>query len=284
MALSVMESSVRSRAGPPEQGADLLLVTPYHVALVAGLSFGATSGGTQPRGLPPARFAATVGLAALRDLPPDATLRAATDHLSAALNLALRHALSGGERLQVGFAFAAVSSVRREVWQVGQVGALWDEPGLSGAQGGLPGSLPSLTAAAQARALVVQAMLARGAGRITHAQLQANDPAQAIIAPLLVAHASLANTTGPLGYGLINGESVPDIHLRVHRLPPGPREVSLATGGYPAVLGTLAASERRLQDLLRSDPLLVTHFPYVRPLRPGHEGYADRAYVRVQVW
>ncbi|GAA5439647.1 hypothetical protein Dcae01_01150 [Deinococcus caeni] len=284
MALSVVESSVRSRAGPPEQGADLLLVTPHHVALIAGLSFGATSGGTQPRGLPPARFAATVGLAGLRDLPPEATLREATDHLNAALTLALRHALSGGERPQVGFALAAVSSARREVWQVGPVGALWDDPGLEGAQGGLSAALPSLTAAGQARALVIQALLAQGSGQFTQRQLQASDPAQAVIAPLLVAHASLANSTGPSGYGLINGDPVPDEHLRVHRLPPGPREVSLATAGYPAVMNTLAATERRLQDLLRTDPLLVTRFPYVRPYRPDHEGYADRAYARVRVW
>lgn len=284
MALSVVESSVRSRAGPPEQGADLLLVTPHHVALLAGFSFGATSGGTQPRGLPPARFAATVGLAGLRDLPPAATLREATDHLSAALTLALRHALSGGERLQVGFAFAAVSSARREVWQVGPVGALWDDPGLEGAQGGLSAALPSLTAAGQARALIVEALLAQGAGRLTPSQLQASDPAQPVIAPLLVAHATLANSTGPSGYGLINGDPVPDEHLRVHRLPPGPREVSLATAGYPAIMNTLAATERRLQDLLRTDPLLVTRFPYVRPYRPDHEGYADRAYARVRVW
>ena len=284
MALSVVESSVRSRAGPPEQGADLLLVTPHHVALLAGFSFGATSGGTQPHGLPPARFAATVGLAGLRDLPPAATLREATDHLSAALTLALRHALNGSERLPVGFAFAAVSSVRREVWQVGPVGALWDDPGLEGAQGGLSAALTSLTAAGQARALIVEALLAQGAGRLTPSQLQASDPAQAVIAPLLVAHASLANSTGPSGYGLINGDLVPDEHLRVHRLPPGPREVSLATAGYPAVMNTLAATERRLQELLRADPLLITRFPYVRPYRPDHEGYADRAYARVRVW
>ncbi|MFC6802989.1 hypothetical protein ACFQDE_15775 [Deinococcus caeni] len=49
-------------------------------------------------------------------------------------------------------------------------------------------------------------------------------------------------------------------------------------------MNTLAATERRLQDLLRTDPLLVTRFPYVRPYRPDHEGYADRAYARVRVW
>ncbi|MFT2718589.1 hypothetical protein ACMT4L_01180 [Deinococcus sp. A31D244] len=284
MALSVVESSVRSRVGPPEHGADLLLASAHHVALIAGFSFGTSAGGTQPRGMPPARFAATVGMAGLRDLPPEATLREATDHLSASLTSALRHAVMGGERLQVGFAFAAISNARREVWQVGPVAALWDDPGLEGTQGGFPGTLPSLSAAGQARALVIQALLAQGSGQFTQTQLQASDPAQAIIAPLLIAHASLANSTGPLGYGLINGEPVPDEHLRVHRLPPGPREISLATAGYPAIMNTLAATERRLQDLLRSDPLLITRFPYVRPHRPDQEGYADRAYARVRVW
>ncbi|MBZ9749634.1 hypothetical protein K7W42_02025 [Deinococcus sp. HMF7604] len=283
MPFQVMESSIRARSGQLEDSADLLVVTPHHIALVAGLSFGATTGGARPHDLPPARFAAVVGAAALRDLPPSADLRDAADRLTRALSTALGRTRHGEARLQVAFALAAVSAARREVWQLGAVGAHWD--GGTAGQGvyGLPNQLPSLAAAAQARAVFLHALLARGDAK-TAATLRHDDPAQVIIAPLLTAHAALANTTGPFGYGLVDGRPVPDEHLRVHVLPPGPREVCLATGGYPAVLGTLQATERHLEDVLAADPLLTTRFPYVRPQRPGQDGYADRAYVRVRVW
>ncbi|WP_221088409.1 hypothetical protein [Deinococcus aquaedulcis] len=284
MPLHVVESSVRARTGQPEDGADLLVITPHHVAVVAGLSFGATTGGARPHDQPPGRFAASAGAAALRDLPPTADLRDAADRFTRTLDQAVGRVSGGAGRLQVAYAVAAVSHARREVWQIGAVGAQWDGGTGPQASHGLPSLLPSLAAAAQARAVFLHALLARGDAHHTPAALRHDDPAQPILAPLLAAHAALANTTGPFGYGLVDGRAIPDEHLRVSVLPPGPREVCLASGGYPAVLPTLAAAERHLDDLLAADPLLITRFPYVRPHRPGQDGYADRAYVRVRVW
>ncbi|MFB9991809.1 hypothetical protein ACFFLM_07490 [Deinococcus oregonensis] len=307
MSLSVVESSVRSRMGDPAFSADVLLVTPELVALVSGMDL--TAGGQSvslPHGLTPARFAATIGAAGLRALPEGTTLRGAVDALSAGLAGALARMQPGSLPLNVGFAFAAVSNARREVWRVGPISVLQEDP--SGAAA-LP---PSLAAVAAGRALILHALLAgerqrqsissAGAGveptepvstgtvltgrvvtnELAHT-LRTHDPSLPLLAPLLAAHAALANDSGPLGYGLINGRSVPDHLLHLQTLGVGQHEVVFATAGYPQPGPTLAATERYLTELLRADPLLIERHPYTRAHRPDHEGYADRAYVRVRV-
>lgn len=284
MPLSVVESNVRSRTGSPDDSADLLVNLPHLVAVISGVSLTLEKPTGLPRGLTPARFAATVGMAGLRTLNPRATLQEAVETLTAGLEEALRHVKPGGQTLHVGYSFSAVSHARREVWQVGHAYALWED--FSGLN--LPGNVinlpPSLAAVAKARALILHAMLAKGGPDLTAEKLRVNDPTQALIAPFLTAHAALANATSPMGYGLITGQNVPAQHLHVQAIPPGPYEISLASGGYPTLKGTLAATERFLKELLADDPLLITRFPYIRPVRPDHESYADRAYARVRVW
>jgi hypothetical protein len=307
MSLSVVESSVRSRIGDPAFSADVLLVTPNLVAVLSGMDL--SSGGQSvslPHGLTPARFAATIGAAGLRALPEHATLRGAVDALTAGLAAALARVQPGSLPLNVGFAFAAVSNARREVWRVGPMSVLHEDP--SGAAA-LP---PSLAAVATGRALILHALLAgereRQAnqhgqtrhGQTRHSQtnqpsgetvvagelahtLRTHDPSLPLLAPLLAAHAALANDSGPLGYGLINGRPVPDSLLHLHTLGVGKHEVVFATAGYPQPGPTLAVTERYLTELLRADPLLIERHPYIRAHRPDHEGYADRAYVRVRV-
>lgn len=298
MSLSVVESSVRSRMGDPAFSADVLLVTPHIVAVLSGMDL--SSGGQSvslPHGLTPARFAATIGAAGLRALPEHATLRGAVDALTVGLAAALARVQPGSLPLNVGFAFAAVSNARREVWRVGPMSVLHEDP--SGAAA-LP---PSLAAVAAGRALILHALLAGERERQAHQQRQSSEPLSAgtvvagelahslrthdpslpLLAPLLAAHAALANDCGPLGYGLINGRPVPDSLLRLHTLAPGRHEVVFATAGYPQPGPTLAVTERYLTELLRADPLLIERYPYIRAHRPDHEGYADRAYVRVRV-
>jgi len=304
MSLSVVESSVRSRVGDPAFSADVLLVTPHIVAVLSGMDLSTGSPSlTLPHGLTPARFAATIGAAGLRALPEEVTLRGAVDALSAGLAGALARVGQTRSPLNVGFAFAAVSNARREVWRVGPISVLQED---SSGAAALP---PSLAAVAAGRALILHALLAgerqrrlqggesrpgeqnaAGAvlpgtlltGELAHS-LRTHDPSLPLLAPLLAAHAALANDSGPLGYGLINGRPVPDNLLHIHTLAPGPHEAVFATAGYPQPGPTLAVTERYLTELLRADPLLIERYPYVRAHRPDHEGYADRAYLRVRV-
>ncbi|WP_019009020.1 hypothetical protein [Deinococcus aquatilis] len=314
MSLSVVESSVRSRVGDPAFSADVLLVTPQIVAVLSGMDLSTGSQSlTLPHGLTPARFAATIGAAGLRALPEEVTLRGAVDALTAGLAGALARVGQTRSPLNVGFAFAAVSNARREVWRVGPISVLQE------ASSGAAALPPSLAAVAAGRAVILHALLAgerqrrlqygelrpgelnvAGAalpgavlpsagspgtlltGELAHS-LRTHDPSLPLVAPLLAAHAALANDSGPLGYGLINGRPVPDNLLHIHTLTPGKHEAVFATAGYPQPGPTLAVTERYLTELLRADPLLIERHPYIRAHRPDHEGYADRAYLRVRV-
>lgn len=277
MPLKVVESSLRSRAGDPESSADVLLVTPRLVGLLSGVATVPDSTPLDlPEGMGLARYAATVGAASLRAIDPEWTLPEVVGELSTQLGRALERI---GAPQGAGYAFALVNGARREVWRVGAMHVLRE--GLGAAEEtGLP---PSLLLAAHARALILHALLSK-AGEYDQASLKAADPSQVLIAPLLAAHASLANSERALGYGLINGADVPAQHQHLHKLLLGAREVVLASIGYPYPRGTLAASEHALNELLRDDPLLIERFPFVRAAKPTQEGYADRAYLRVRVW
>lgn len=279
MPLSVVESRVRSRGGAAETSSDVVLVTPNLVALLSGV--GTSSGSALlPAGVTPARHAAMVGAAAFRALDPQMPLHEALPQLSAELARALARVAKDGYPLRAGYAFAAVNSVRREVWRVGAVQVMRD--GLaSGEETGLP---PALGMVAAARTLILQALLTRSSDDFNKAVLMANDPSQPLIAPLLAAYAGLANSQGSLGYGLVNGSEVPACYLKVGRLLPGAREIVLASQGYPQPCATLAASEKALTKLLQDDPLLIERYPFIRSARQGQDGYADRAYVRVRMY
>lgn len=280
MALHVVETSMRSRMGPPDLSADLMLIQPHIVAVISGMNVNPEADAAQPRGMTPARFAAAVGLAGLRTLDPRATLPEAVEALSSGLSAALERVKPAGRSLNVGYSFAAVSNARREIWRVGNAYVLPDAHAGGREQG--PNILPSLQAVAQARSVILHALMARTGAKAE--ALRENDPVRPMLTPLLVAHASVVNSHGPLAYGLVNGQPIPAEHLHVQPLPPGSREVVLGTGGYPALLPTLTLTEKHLTTLLDDDPLLITRFPYIRPVRPGHVGYADRAYLRVRVW
>lgn len=71
--------------------------------------------------------------------------------------------------------------------------------------------------------------------------------ARAAILPLLRRQLHLANQPGEFGYGLLNGERVPDTYIEVFEVPAKTREVVLASDGHPDITGALGrlSSRRR---------------------------------------
>ncbi len=62
-----------------------------------------------------------------------------------------------------------------------------------------------------------------------------------------------------------------------------PREIVLASDGYPTLLPTLAASEAALASQLANDPQNVGSFIATKGLIEGNHSFDDRAYVRFVV-
>lgn len=274
MTWRVDDAFLASKYGEAHGGDDRLLITDDFVAVLDGVSRFSARNQVVDGG----RCAAVdVGLQALRNLPRTAS---ATDAV-AALTLAVRKHLLDSDTKDVGcpaenppsaFVVAIHSRARNEVWRVGDCHVRIDDDTYLGGF-----ALDALLL--DVRAYVVRAHLRNGA---SFASLARDDPSRAVMRPLYGYQASFRNAADErLGFGVIDGKTVPDAFIETISVPVGAESVILATDGYPMPLPTLDATEAFLHDALSSDPLCIGEHRAHRPLQPGAQSYDDRAYVRV---
>lgn len=106
------------------------------------------------------------------------------------------------------------------------------------------------------------------------------DAARAAILPFLRAQHHLQNRTGPWGFGVFDGSTVPQAHVTQCPVAPG-SEVILFTDGYPAPGRALAEAEGLLQAALRDDPACLGSNSGTKGWAgPPARSYDDRAYLR----
>jgi hypothetical protein len=221
------------------------------------------------------RFATLVVAAALADLdtapaPPTATQ--AVTHLSACLDAAVLAQRPGIARHhRPACALVVYSEPHREVWSVGDCS--WAADGVEH-RGGK--HVDDLTA--DVRAAVTEAHLEDG---WSTEQLAATDPGRAAIQGVLEQQGMFANRLHALGYGAVNGTAVPAAYLHVHDVRDA-RVLTLASDGYPEILGTRAASDRRLAELLGEDPLCIGALRGPKSAA-GPEAYDDRTWLQLRL-
>jgi hypothetical protein len=90
-----------------------------------------------------------------------------------------------------------------------------------------------------------------------------------------------ANRVHELGYGVVNGTAVPAAYLHVHDVRDA-RVLTLVSDGYPEILATREASDRRLAELLRADPLCIGALRGPKAA-PSAEAYDDRTWLRLRL-
>lgn len=262
----LIEKLVQGKDVDPLLCEDFVYHDDRYSAVIDGVT---TSGAHSPP--KPGRRAAEAVAQALADLPADAT---ATDAV-AAFGDYVKRAAAEGSRPSTGACVCAVySTVRNEVWRVGDCHILIDQrlhP---------PSSALSDTAAA-ARSAVILGHLSAGA---TASELLDADPGREAILPLLQRQKALANDpTSPFSYGVINGEPVPERFVEIIPLPRGTTELVLATDGYPLPYPTLPESEAYLRRIIREDPLMIARHPATKGVRTGSHSFDDRAYLRLEL-
>ncbi|MFC1418702.1 hypothetical protein [Streptacidiphilus cavernicola] len=130
---------------------------------------------------------------------------------------------------------------------------------------------------AGARAAYLHCLLASGR---TADELADTDPGRALILPVLEQQGRLANQSGPYGYGVLDGTSVPESYVEVFPLA-GVEEVVLATDGYLSAAPALDAAESALALSLSEDPLRMTTHPGTKGVKPGASSFDDRTYIRL---
>ncbi|GAA2152264.1 hypothetical protein GCM10009844_35440 [Nocardioides koreensis] len=222
------------------------------------------------------RFAALVVSEALARLDatgeaPDAA--AAVSFIGGRLDDAVREQRPSLAREQrPACALVVYSAPRHEVWRVGDCSWLFDGVAHSGHL-----AFDDLTAGL--RRTVTQVHLEDG-WAVEH--LAARDPGRTAIQGLLEMQGMFANRDHELGYGAITGTPVPDRFLEVDALD-GSGVLVLTSDGYPEIVGDREASDRRLTELLGSDPLCIGALLGTKAPAPGAASYDDRTWVSLRV-
>ena len=228
------------------------------------------------------RFAALMVAQALEGIPAGTSPRKVVDRLTVILDKAIRDQHPDiADYDRPSCVITAFDPVLHTIWWVGDA---WH--GIRHHDG---------TVEQHRDELAIDAMLVpmrvRELQRLAHAGMPW-DPASGIPDPgrasLGMAHRMQglhANTTGPYGYGVLNGMPVPDVHLHTRSVPVDATNVVLATDGYPAVaidgVMDLQAAEQHLARLLEQDPLCVGPLAGLKAKMPGSLSFDDRTWLRL---
>lgn len=266
--ISVVEQFVESKADD-RVCEDMIIITDNFAAVIdgasdaTGASFAGKSGG---------RLAAEIIAASIQRLSVDVDARSFADTLSTALCTAVGD-LAPDVRWPVAVV-TCVSAERREVWRIGDCHVVID--GVEHASTFLIDN-----AASRFRAAVNAALIAKGT---PIEEILDHDPGSQARRILTDNQQHLANTTGPWGYGCINGKEVPSEHIEVFPIREGPTEIILTTDGYTSVRPTLSETEATLSRLIREDPAAIGElWPIGKSARPGSNAPDDRAYLRIKL-
>lgn len=113
------------------------------------------------------------------------------------------------------------------------------------------------------------------------------DPGRKALMPVLNVEGIFINSTGPWGFGRLNGTVVPEQFIGKAKLPDSAQEVVLATDGYPelAIDGELSLkkAEERLAVLLAEDPLCIGRLASTKGLQAGNLSFDDRAWLKLEL-
>lgn len=248
---------------------DMIVVSDHFAAVIDGAS-DATG----------ARFAGKSGGRLAAETITDSILRlsAAADGRTFADTLSTDLAMAVGElpsdiRWPVAVV-SCVSALRREVWRIGDCNVVIGEVEHES-------TFLVDRAASRFRAAVNAALLAKGT---PIEEILLDDPGSQARRILTDNQQHLANSTGPWGYGCINGKPVPAKHIEVFPIPDGPTDVILTSDGYTVVRPTLAETEATLFRQIEDDPAAIGElWPIGKSTRPGSNAPDDRAYLRIRL-
>lgn len=265
----IIEQFVLSKTGDLDSCEDYIHVSDNFIAVFDGVTSKAPN---IPLGLKPGGIIAQEISSGLCRLESNASCTEALAYLSDIVRLFLQN---NKELREYKPAAAAIifSIERRELWQVGDCKYAYDGIDFD--------SDSEIDAnAAAVRAAYNRALLLTG----KHIDdLKTNDEGRNVIMPMLKMQHHFLNRAGefPFGYSCFNGEEIPEELHVVHNIPDSTKELTLASDGYPKLLGDLAESENYLKKILETDPLCINKHIATKGLQANQVSFDDRAYIRI---
>ncbi len=162
----------------------------------------------------------------------------------------------------------------RQLWSIGDCQALID-----GTLFIHPKPADNLLASARAFYLETELLLGK-----TVEELRENDTGREFIFPLLQRERLFQNNPASPEYGswVLDG-FLDSARVSIASLPDHTDFIVMASDGYPELLPTLAASEKRLAEILARDPLLFREYKATKGLQKGQVSFDDRSYLRLRL-
>jgi len=265
----IIEQFVLSKHGDMESCEDHIHISDKFIAVFDGVTSKAAN---IPSGLKPGGIVAHRMSEALHKLDSNACCSKSLAFLSNVVKILLQ---TNTELREFNPAAAAIiySVKRREVWLVGDC-----KYAVEGIDFDTEAEID--LHAASIRAAYNRAMLIDGK---SIDDLKSHDDGRELIMPMLKKQHHFLNRAGehPFGYSCFNGDEIPDeLHI-VHEIPDTAKELTLASDGYPKLLGSLAEAEKYLNRILEIDPLCINEHVATKGLQEGQVSFDDRAYVRI---
>ncbi|TNE31818.1 MAG: hypothetical protein EP349_03355 [Alphaproteobacteria bacterium] len=264
--MEILEHFSCSKYGRDDLNEDQIVITPDFLAVIDGAT---DISGADINGMKPGRFASTTVAAAFENLDKNADALQITAFLTEAMSTA-RQKHNVPPDVCPFCVFACYSRAKRQIFRLKDI-----KIAINGAE--MIGEIAVVEALVEARRAVLHGHLA--AGRSV-ADLLANDPSRTVYNAFSAQNFSLLNNVGnTYGFGVIDGNTVPDKFIETIDVPDG-AEVILASDGYPVLKNSLEESEAALADILAQDPLLIGDYPQPRALVTGGISFDDRSWLK----
>lgn len=272
--MTIIDSLIRGKVSD-EQSEDGIAVTDDFIAVIDG-STSKTPLRINPQ-MTNGRYAMLLLKDAVAALPLAATIKIAATRLTRALasaypsEPAVRERLMAHPEQRLCASVVVYSRYRHEVWMIGDCqciigGRYFDNP------------KPGEAMLASIRSQMLRDALRAGA---TVEELRSNDVGRNAILPELVNSMKYENTK----YSVVDGFKIPmgkTRCLNIRKLglcQTQPKEIVLATDGYPFLRPTLSESEELLARQLKDDPLCIGSFKATKGWRRNQRSFDDRAYI-----
>lgn len=266
--MRIIEKFSQGKWNDPNRNEDTFIITDDFVAVLDGAT---TKTCPEIDGRTGGRFAVDTAEKIIGRFDADITARAAVDALSNGLKEAVAQWLDFDSLTEKpAYALAIYSRQKQQVWRVADPLLLIDGRVSKN-------ELPTDEVATNLRAFVIEAALRKG---VTIEDLKKEDLGRKFIWPLFEDQYLFTNVTGAFGYGVINGQQVPDDLIQIVDISDA-KELVMASDGYLDLFSTLEQTEKYLFDVLKEDPMLYKKHKSTKGLQEGQVSFDDRTYVRL---
>lgn len=275
--MKVLEKFIAAKTGNLDDCEDMIFESPDFVAVIDGVT---SRKGELVHNVSVGRKAAELIRKEFEYIPREADAKTVVLRLDSSIrnfyseNGRLEEA-KGRQDARCSVGVIIYSDFRRQIWRVGDCGALIDLQPWTGRK-----FLDNLLS--ELRACYLESEIRRGR---TIEELLAYDTARAYLQELLSRQVYFQNAEEPsvYNYAVLDGffQDMPDVEMI--DLPPDAKSVVLGSDGYPVLRPSLAESEAEVARILRADPLCFRIFKTTKGVYRGNSSFDDRSYVRIDV-